>query len=340
MQPSPRGRQVFHVSGAIALALVGGTVAFHETLSESWLQSFYRTIVTATLAGLDTVPSNDSARIVSIVLVLTGLTIIAYVGAVIVEAIAGGVLTGVLNERRKERTIERLRHHVIICGYGRVGRRVAAEFRAARVPYVVLDFREDAIAAAKEHGDLLVEGNATEDEDLVRAGIEHAAGIVVASDNDADNLYVSLSARNTRPDMQIVARASDDDAEKKLLLAGADRVVKPYTAAGRTMANLVLKPQVMSFLDAVTTATGPDLHMAEVEIDESCPNAGKTIREVRVRHETGAIIVALRKRDGTFDTTPEPDTAIESGDVIVGVGTTEELQRLEDLFARGEALAG
>jgi voltage-gated potassium channel len=340
VQPNARGRQVFRVSGAIGLALAGGTVAFHETLSEPWLQAFYRTIVTATLAGLDTVPSNDGARIVSIVLVLTGLTIIAYVGAVIVEAIAGGVFTGVLNDRRRERTIERLRDHVIICGYGRVGRRVADEFRAAGVPYVVLDFREDAIAAAKEHGDLLVEGNATEDEDLRSAGIERAAGIVVASDNDADNLYVSLSARHARPDVQIVARASDADAEKKLLLAGADRVVQPYTAAGRTMANLVLKPQVMSFLDAVTTATGPDLHMAEIEIDDSCPNAGKTIREVRVRHATGAIIVALRRRDGTFDTTPEPDTAIEPGDVIVGVGTTEELQLLEDLFARGEPLAG
>ena len=110
-----------------------------------------------------------------------------------------------------------------------------------------------------------------------------------------------------RPDIQIVARASDEDAERKLQLAGADRVVLPYTAAGRTMANLVLKPQVMSFLDAVTTATGPDLHMAEIEVHETCPSAGKTIRDIRVRHETGAIIVALRKRDGTFDTTPEPD---------------------------------
>jgi voltage-gated potassium channel len=109
--------------------------------------------------------------------------------------------------------------------------------------------------------------------------------------------------------------------------------VLPYTAAGRTKANLVLKPQVMSFLDAVTTAAGPDLHMAEIEVHESCPNAGRTIRDVRVRHETGAIVVALRKRDGTFDTTPEPDAVLDPGDVIVGVGTTEELQRLEDLFA-------
>ena len=263
------------------------------------------------------------------------MTIIAYAGAVIVESIAGGVITGALADRRKERKIEHLRDHIIICGYGRVGRRVAEEFRAAGVRYVVLDFKEDAVAAARELNDLLIEGDATEDDDLQRAGIERAAGIVVASDDDADNLYISLSARSVRQDIQIVARASDEDAERKLKLAGADRVVLPYTAAGRTMANLVLKPQVMSFLDAVTTAAGPDLHMAEIEVSETCPSAGKTIRDSRVRHDTGAIIIALRRKDGTFDTTPEPEAVIEPGDVIVGVGTSEELQRLEDLFAVG-----
>jgi voltage-gated potassium channel len=333
VRSSTRLRQVARVGVAIFATLAGGTIGFHASLSEGWFQAFYRAVVTTTLAGLDTVPQSNGARIVSIVLVLCGLTIIAYAGAVIVEAIAGGVFTGVLAERRRERTIERLRDHVIICGYGRVGRRVAEEFRAAGISYVVLDFKEDAVAAARERDDLLIEGNATEDEDLKRAGIDRAAGIVVASDDDADNLYIALSARNVRPDIHIVARASDEDAEKKILLAGADRVVMPYRAAGRQMANMVMKPQVMSFLDTVTTAAGPDLHMAEIEVHPECASAGKTIRETRVRHDTGAIIVALRHKDGTFDTTPEPEAVVRPGDVIVGVGTTEELQRLEDLFA-------
>jgi voltage-gated potassium channel len=136
-----------------------------------------------------------------------------------------------------------------------------------------------------------------------------------------------------RPELQIVARASDEDAEKKLKLAGADRVVLPYATAGRTMASLVLKPHVTAFLDAVTTATGPDLHLSEIEVSDACAQAGKSIRDIRVRHETGAIIIALRKKDGTFDTTPEPDVVVEAGDVLVGVGTTEELRRLENLFA-------
>jgi voltage-gated potassium channel len=335
VDPVRRLRQIEQLLAAVALTLGAGTVGFRLILHEGWFQSFYRAVITATLTGLDTVPSSNGARLLSIAMVVAGLTIIAYAGAVIVEAISGGVLSGAVAERRRERTIERLSEHFIICGYGRVGQRVADEFRATRVPYIVIDFNDEAIEAAKEHGELFIEGNATKDEDLAHAGLEHAKGLVAASDSDADNLYIVLSARTKRPDLQIVARGSDEDAERKLKLAGADRVVLPYSTAGRTMANLVLKPQVTAFLDAVTTATGPDLHMAEIEVHRTCPQAGKTIRDIRVRHETGAIIVALRKQDGTFDTTPEPDVSIEPGDVIVGVGTTDELQRLEDLFAVG-----
>ena len=335
MDPVRRLRQIEWLLFAVAATLGLGTLGFRLILHETWLQSFYRAVITSTLTGLDTVPSSNGARLLSIAMVLAGLTIIAYSGAVIVEAIAGGVLTGVLAERRRQRTIERLNNHYIVCGYGRVGRRVAEEFRAAGVPYVVIDYSEEALETAKEHGDFIIDGNAAKDEDLREAGLERAKGLVAASDSDADNLYIVLSAHSARPDLQIVARASDDDAAKKLMLAGADRVVLPYTTAGRTMANLVLRPQVTAFLDAVTTATGPDLHMAEIEVHRTCRQAGRTIRDIRVRHETGAIIIALRKQDGTFDTTPEPDVAIEPGDVIVGVGTTDELQRLEDLFAVG-----
>ncbi len=340
MQPSVRLRQIALLSCAVAATLLAGTIGFRLILDESWFQSFYRAVITATLTGLDSVPSNNAARALSIVMVIAGLTIIAYAGAVIVESIAGGLLTGVLAERRREKAIHRMRDHYIICGYGRVGRRVAEEFRAAGVPYVVLDFSDQAKAAAAEHGDLLVEGRGTEDEDLLRAGLDHARGLVASADSDADNLYITLSARSVRPDLIIVARASDEDAEKKLRLAGADRVVLPYASAGRTIANLVLKPQVSAFLDVVMTATGPDLQLAEIEIDRTCPQAGRTIRDLRVRHETGAIIVALRKPDGTFDTTPEPDVRIEAGDVLIGVGSPDEIRLLEDLFATGGAVAG
>jgi len=332
-------RRVAYAAAALLVVLGGGTVAFHESLDESWMQSFYRTIVTTSLAGLDTVPSNDAARVVSILLVLAGLTIFAYIATVLVEGIARGVFTGAIAERRRRRTIERLSDHYIICGYGRVGRRIAAEFLEEGVHFVVLDFSEEAIEEARERNVLYIDGSGTEDEDLLAAGLERAAGLVASSDSDADNLYITLSARNARPDLLIVARASDEDAAKKLRLAGADRVVQPYSTAGREMAKLVLRPQVAAFLDIVSTSGGPDLLFEEIEIHDAYEDAGKSIRELRIRAATGAMIVALRKRDGTFDTTPTPDALLDAGDVMIAAGTPDELRRLEQLFAPPQALA-
>ncbi len=316
-------RRIVRIYLAAASLLAVGTVGFRLILGESWLDSFYRTVITASLNGLDSPPQGWGAKLWTVAVVLGGVTIFAYVGAAVVEVIAGGILTGALAERRRRKAINDLRDHFIICGYGRVGRRVAQEFRAAGVPYVVLDFSEDALTAAREHGDLFIEGNGTEDEDLAKAGLARARGLVASSDSDADNLYITLSARSARPDMSIVARASDEDAD----------------TAGRVMANLVLKPQVTAFLDVVTTAQGDDFLLEEIEVTRTCPRAGRTIRELNVRDVTGAIIVALRKSDGTFDTTPSPDARIEVGDVLIGVGTPQEIRALEDFFAPREAVA-
>ena len=332
-------RRVAYAVAALLAVVAGGTIAFHESLDETWLQAIYRTAVTISLAGLDTVPRNDSARVVSIILVLAGLTIFAYIATILVEGIARGVFTGALAERRRQRTIERVSDHYIVCGYGRVGRRVAAELREEGVPFVVLDFSDEALEAAREANDLFVDGSGTEDEDLLEAGLERATGLVASSDSDSDNLYITLSARAARPDLLIVARASDEDAAKKLQLAGADRVVQPYSTAGKEMAKLVLRPQVAAFLDIVSTSGGPELLFEEIEVKETCPQAGKTIRELRIRAETGAMIVALRKKDGTFDTTPTPEATLDAGDVMIAAGTPEELRRLEELFAPTEAVA-
>lgn len=339
MTESLTARKVAYAVTALLLVLIGGTIAFHQSLDETWAQSVYRTTVTVSLAGLDTVPRNDAARGVSIVLVLAGITIFAYIATVLVEGVARGVFTGAFAERRRRRAIEHLNDHYIICGYGRVGRRAAAEFRHEGVPFVVLDFSEDAIEAAHEANVFIVEGTGTEDEDLRAAGLERARGLVASADSDADNLYITLSARNARPDLLIVARASDEDAAKKLVLAGADRVVQPYSTAGKEMAKLVLRPQVAAFLDIVSTSGGPDLLFEEIEVKESCREAGKSIRDLRIREATGAMIVALRKRDGSFDATPTPDAALDVGDVMIAAGTPEELRRLEELFAPAEAIA-
>ena len=335
-----RARRLALSVAVLAALLLGGSITFHVALHESWLRSVYRSVITISLTGLDTDPRGTAALVTSMVLVIGGVAIFAYVAASIAEALLGGLLPEALAEKRRRRAIERLRDHYIICGYGRVGRRVAEEFRSARVPYLVLDYSDSAMEAAHEHGDLIVRGDGTDDDDLRQAGLEHARGLVASADNDVDNLYVTLSARAARPDLLIVARASTADAAAKLELAGADRVVQPYTAAGRQMANLVLKPQVAAFVDVATSAAGPDLRFEEIEITPACSQGGKSIRQLRIREETGAIVIALRKHDGRFDTTPVPDAVLEDGDVVIAAGTEEELRALEQLFAPREAVAG
>jgi len=332
-------RRIALALGAAVTVILAGTVAFHHYNHEGWLDAVYRSVVTSSLTGLDTVPQNDSTRLISIILVLAGLTIFAFIVTILVEGIARGVFTGALAERRRRRAIDRLEDHYIICGYGRVGRRVAEEFERAGARYVVLDFNEDAIELARERGALYIEGNGTDDDDLAAAGLERAKGLVASSDSDVDNLFITLSARALRPDLLIVARASQQDVAEKLKRAGADRIVQPYSTAGKEMAALVLKPQVAAFLEAVTGAEGGDLQYEEIEVTAASGQADKTIRGLRIRHETGAVIVALRKLDGTFDATPAPETALQIGDVLIAAGSAHELRALEELFAPREPVA-
>jgi voltage-gated potassium channel len=332
-------RRFGYAVAAMLLCLGIGTVGFRWAIDEPWLQALYRAVVSSTLTGLDTVPRNDAARLITIFLVLAGISIFAYIGSLVVEAIARGVVGGLWAERRRRMAIEALRGHYIICGFGRVGRRVAEELRHEGAPFVVLDFSEEAKEAAAEESVLFIEGNGTDDDDLRTAGLDRARGLVAASDDDSDNLYISLSARAANPELLIVARASTEDAARKLRLAGADRIVQPYQAAGRVMANYLLRPQVTAFVDVVTTAAGADLRFEEIEVTESSGRGGKTIRELDIRNRTGALVVALRKRDGTFDTTPTPEAMLEVGDVLIAAGTEEELRALEQLFAPRETVA-
>ena len=332
-------RRVAGTIAAVFLVFAAGTVAFHEILDETWHGALYRTVVTATLTGLDSTPRGLWAELVTISLVLAGVTIFGYLVAQLLNEVAENLASGTWRNRRRRRMIQRLSDHFIICGYGRVGRRAAEEFAASGQRFVVLDFNPDALAVARERDVLCIEGSGAEDEDLARAGIDRARGLLASADSDAENLYITLSARARCPGLTIVARASSAEAERKLQLAGADRVVQPYSAAGVEMAKLASKPQVSAFLEIVSSHGGPDLRFEELEVKETCPRAGASIRELRIRHDTGALVVALRKRDGSFDITPNPDTRLEVGDVLVAMGTQPELQALEDLLAPREAVA-
>jgi voltage-gated potassium channel len=324
---------------AVVLVFAGGTVGFHELLDEAWHAAFYRTAVTATLTGLDSAPKGVGAELLTVGLAICGVAIFGYLAAQAIEAIAKEVAGEGRRTKRRRRMIEQLTNHFIICGYGRVGRRAAEEFEVSGEPYVVLDFSPDALEVARERGVLFLEGSGAEDEDLEKAGIDRARGIIASADSDAENLYITLSARARKPELTIVARASGREAERKLLRAGADRVVQPYSHAGVEMAKLALKPQVAAFLDMVSTHAGPDLRFEELEVREDCAHAGRSMGELDIQSTTGAVVIALRKADGSFDVTPTPDARIEPGDVLIAIGTQDELRSLEDLIG-AEHVAG
>ncbi len=317
----------------VVVVFAAGTVGFQLSAHEGWLDAFYRTVVTSSLTGMDSPPHGRFGKILSIALILFGVAIFAYVAAMIVEVIAAGIFGGVWRETRRRKLIDALRDHTIICGYGRVGRRIAEELSHYGAQFVILDTNLDAINEAREHGILYVDGDGSEDEDLEQAGLGRARALVAASDSDAANLYITLSARSARPDLLIIARGSEEEAEKKLRRAGADRVVLPYAAAGRVMANLIVKPQVADFVTTVTTAGGPDLSFEQIEVPGGWPASGSELHDLHVRSKTGATVIAVQKPQGAFITRPDGHTLIEAGDIVVGVGSAEELVALEEMFA-------
>ena len=326
------------IAAAIVVLLAAGTGGFMWALGESWHAALYRTIVSASLTGLDSTPHGLWAELLTVVIVLAGVAIFGYFAAQLFDEIAHGVLGGAWPEKKRRKMIDELRDHIIVCGYGRVGRRAAEELRGGGVPYVVLDHSEEAIAGAEACGALYVRGDGGNEGDLERAGIDRARGLIVASDDDADNLYITLSAKVRRPDLTVIARASTEEAERKLMLAGATRVVTPYTTAGRVMANLMIKPQVSAFVNVLTSAREPNLSFEELQVGPTCDAVGRTIGDLDVAKRTGAYIVALSKPDGVLEMRPSKDTLLEEGDVLVGIGSPEEIRKLEQLFQPREAV--
>ncbi|MSO95437.1 MAG: potassium channel protein [Thermoleophilia bacterium] len=325
---------------AFVVVLAAGTVGFVLLTDEGWSSSFYRSVVSTTLTGLDTPPESTAAELFTVALLLAGVAIFLYLAGAVVEIITRGVVREYYGAGRRRRAISQLRNHTIICGFGRVGRSVATEFDHAGRTYVVIDVNPASIAAAVEFGALVVQGDGTDDANLEIAGLEYASALVASADSDEKNLFITLSARAVRPDILIVARASDDSAKRKLVLAGADRVVQPYTSAGLRIANLVLKPQVVDYLDVVSTAGGEELRFEEITVVATCGVAGRPLSELAIPENTGAMIVALRRGVDAFVTAPAADSVLDVGDVLIGVGSADQIRRLEEIFAPGDTRSG
>ena len=326
-------RRFFIALIAFVIVLAVGTVGFVLLTDEGWVASFYRSVVSTTLTGLDSRPEGTPSELFTVALLIAGVALFLYLAGAVVELITRGVVGEYFGQGRRRKAISQLREHTIICGFGRVGRSVAAEFEHAGNQFVVIDVNPDSIAAAADAGAHVVLGDGTEDVHLETAGLLHARALVASADSDVKNLFITLSARASRPDIFIVARASDDSAARKLHLAGADRVVQPYSSAGLRIANLVLKPQVADYLDIVSTAGGDELRFEEITVEATCQAVGRPLRDLHIRDATGAMIVAIRRGSGAFIATPGPDEVLDTGDVLIGVGSKEEIRLLEELFA-------
>jgi voltage-gated potassium channel len=321
-----RGRHV--VIGLIALAgvVVTGTVGY-VVLGFGVLDALYQTVTTVTTVGFREVEPFDSAgQLFTIVLVLAGVGTALYTLTAGLELIVEGHLGAAMERRRMQRLIEGLSDHVIVCGWGRVGRTITEELEDAGRPFVVVDNDPERLAVVGDHPFLL--GDATSDDVLRLAGVDRAVALVAALSTDAENLFVTLSGRALRPDLVIVARAREDSSVAKLTRAGADRVVNPQVIGGARMAAYLLQPHVTAFLDVVMRDRGIELRLEEVEVPARSPFLGQSLRRARVRDRTGALILALCNPDGSLLTHPDPDTELVAGQILIAIGTDDHLRAL------------
>jgi voltage-gated potassium channel len=319
-------RRLVPLVGVILVVLAIGTVGFAAIEGESVWKAFVRTLDTVATVGAIPAPTDTGGEVLRVVLIVLGVGTLFYALVTVTEFFVHGHLGRMLSARRTQRMIASMNDHYLICGFGRVGRQVARDLRAAGGRYVVVDDNpaNRELAEAMGVGVRFIEGSPSDDEVLKAAGIDRAKAVVACVDSDPENIFITLSARGLRPDVRIVARASAEDSETKLKRAGADRVISPYKASGAEMARLALHPHVSGVVDVA-----PEYRMEEIEVRPGSEGLGKTVGDVR----GGAFIVALRQADGSFQAQPTGETVLRQGDVIVAMGTLRTMDRLEQLFA-------
>ena len=318
------GRRLTGAVAVLVVVLAVGTVGY-LLLGLSLLDALYQTVTTVSTVGFREVePFSAAGKAYTLVLILVGVGAVLYAFSVLVETILEGRLNELLGRRRMEQTIASMHGHVIICGWGRVGRAIGVELAEAGQALVVIDPDPEAIEGAVH----AVVGDATDDDVLRRAGIERAAALVAAADSDAANSFITLSARALNPALFIVARTRSSDSDDKLSRAGADRVVNPQSIGGARMAAFVLRPHVAAFLDVVMHERTLEFRLEEVPVRASSALVGQSLRDASIRDRSGALVLALRDDRGNFLTNPDPDTALEVGQVIIAIGTQDELDAL------------
>jgi voltage-gated potassium channel len=313
-----------------ALLIVVGTLGFDLLEGWSLLDSLYATVITLTTIGYgDFVPRTIGGKVFTMVLALGGVFTLFYLAADFIRFIISGEVQAILGKQRMERALAERRDHVIVCGYGRMGRFVCQEFATEGVDFVVIDRHEEALEDfAVSHG-IALHGDATNDDILKAAGVERARALVAVTPSDADNLFITMSARLLNDRLFIVARAESDHAGQKLERGGANRVVSPFVIGGSRVAQAVMRPTVVDFIDLATRTEFFDLQIEETRLSPASPLVGQTLRDSQVRERFGIMIVAIKKASGAMVFNPPGDARPEADDILIALGQRQQLDALE-----------
>jgi len=326
-------RRVLFTFSAIVLVLAIGTSGF--ILIEHWqpFDAFYMTLITMTTVGYSEVhPLSHAGRIFNSFLMVIGVSMIFMAIGVMTTTIVEMEFGEGFKQRRQKRMIDKLQNHFIICGYGRVGRGAAEELHRAKVPFVITEIDPDRVQRAMMAGMIAVNADATHDQTLRDVGIAKARGLVAALSNDADNLFTILSAKGLNSNLYVATRAAEEGAEQKMRRAGADAVLAPYALTGHRLAQCLLRPHVVQFLDLTTSNLGLNVDIEQVTVGTTTEFTSKTIQEMQIRRDVGVIVLAIRKHDGQMIFNPPADTLIVSGDCLIVMGQQENLRKLEALL--------
>jgi voltage-gated potassium channel len=324
------------MAGALALAgiFLIGTLWYSLVEGWKWEDAAYMTVITLATVGYgETHPLGSRGRLFTIVLILMGVVNLTYIVNRFTAAVIEGYFLEGIRLRQQRRLMESLSEHYIICGFSRTGRQIAKEFQAEGVSFVIIDSELESVQKAQEIGYIVFQGDATLDDTLLKVGVTKAICIVAALPSDAENLYTVLSAKTLNPDIRAIARASTEEAVQKLQRGGADAVISPYITGGKRMAAAALRPQILDFVDGILSGTDRQLYMEEFLLDsDRCPFVGQSLQRAKLRSQSGALVLAIRRLDGKLIGGPTGDTVLMSGDTLICMGTAEQLRDLNQIL--------
>jgi voltage-gated potassium channel len=331
-------RRLALVAGAIVALLVIGTAGFVVIEGYPIFDGFYMSLMTITTVGyMEVHPLGTAGRVFNSFLIFFGVTTLLLSIGAMTQTTIELELGGYFPKRRMKRMIENLKDHYIVCGFGRVGRGAAAELKRSGVPFIIIDRSETKVDRAMRDGLLAALGDATLDPTLREVGIAKARGLIAALATDADNLFLTISAKTLNPTLNVATRVVEEEAEAKFRRAGADAVFATYTITGSRLAQSILRPHVVHFLEVATMDSGLKVSIEQVRVGESSEFVSKSLRQIQLRREVGVIVLAIRRASGDMLFNPDPEAEIRAGDYLIAMGTEDQLAKMNELMAEATA---